>query len=106
MTLSASEQFNLDKVTAPTWADTLNDCEPLKAHNPWNGMIGGSHYLGEGEQPLQRTLSVKGYDAFAGACYTKVTKYTSRIKDNEVEQLKKARHVLDLWIYEAERKQC
>lgn len=63
--------------------------------------VGGSHYLDMGLQPLEICLANKGYEAFAGSCYTKVLKYTSRIKDDEVEQLKKARHVLDMWIEEA-----
>ena len=71
--------------------------------NPWNSQVGGSHYTDKAIQPLQRTLLNKGYEAFSGACYTKIDKYTTRVKDNEVEQLKKARHVLDLWIYEAEQ---
>jgi hypothetical protein len=71
--------------------------------DPWKGQQGGNHYTSLGLQPLQITLANKGYPAFVGACYTKVLKYTSRSKDNEVEQLKKARHVLDLWIAEAEK---
>ena len=46
-----------------------------------------------------------GYEAFKGACYTKINKYMIRKKDNEVEQLKKARHVLDMWIEEAQKQQ-
>ena len=71
--------------------------------SPWNTQVGGSHYTEKAMQPLQLTLVNKGYEAFSGACYTKINKYTTRAKDNEVEQLKKARHVLDLWIYEAEK---
>ena len=71
--------------------------------SPWDSQIGGSHYTDKAIQPLQRTLLNKGYEAFSGACYTKIDKYTTRIKDNEVEQLKKAKHVLELWIYEAEQ---
>ena len=71
--------------------------------SPWNTQVGGSHYTEKAMQPLQLTLVNKGYNAFSGACYTKINKYTTRAKDNEVEQLKKARHVLDLWIYEAEK---
>ena len=73
--------------------------------SPWSTQVGGSHYTEKAMQPLQLTLLNKGYEAFSGACYTKINKYTTRAKDNEVEQLKKARHVLDLWIYEAEQKQ-
>lgn len=64
--------------------------------------VGGTHYKDLGVEPLKLTLLNKGYEAFSGACYCKINKYTSRIKDDEVQQLKKARHVLDMWIEEAE----
>ena len=72
--------------------------------DPWKGQHGGSHYTELGLQPLQICLANKGYEAFSGSCYTKILKYTTRIKDDEVEQLKKARHVLDLWITESEKR--
>lgn len=68
--------------------------------------VGGSHYKDLGVEPLKLTLLNKGYEAFSGACYCKINKYTSRIKDDEVEQLKKARHVLDMWIEEAENQKA
>ena len=71
--------------------------------SPWKKQVGGEHYTSLGFQPLEIVLANKGYIAFSGACYTKILKYTSRAKDNEVGQLKKARHVLDLWIAEAEK---
>jgi hypothetical protein len=82
----------------------LTDTE-ISQDSPWSGQVGGSHYTDLKIQPLYRTLVNKGYEAFSGACYTKIDKYTTRTKDSEVEQLKKARHVLDLWIYEAEQKE-
>jgi len=72
--------------------------------NPWGHQEGGSHYKDKGVQPLELTLTNLGYEAFVGACYTKINKYTTRKKDDEVEQLKKARHVLDIWIHEAEKR--
>lgn len=87
------------KVTKPeptqtTYVDTVS---------AFDTQVGGSHYNELGIQPLERTLRNKGYEAFVGACYTKIDKYTSRKKENEVEQLKKARHVLDMWIEVAEK---
>jgi hypothetical protein len=75
----------------------------MTSPNPWDDQVGGSHYTDLTIQPLYRTLVNKGYDAFVGACYTKIDKYTTREKDNELEQLRKARHVLELWIYECEK---
>lgn len=71
--------------------------------SPWNSQVGGSHYKDKVIQPLQYTLAVKGFDGFDGACHNHVARYTSRVKGCPVENLKKARHILDLWIYEAQK---
>ena len=68
-----------------------------------NRQVGGTHYKSLGVQPLELTLQNMGFLAFEGACYTKINKYMIREKDNKVEQLKKARHILDIWIEEAEK---
>jgi len=81
---------------------TLSEKEPASA---FETQVGGDHYKALGVQPLELTLQNLGYEAFKGACYTKINKYTTRKKDNEVEQLKKARHVLDMWIEQAEKEQ-
>ena len=65
--------------------------------------VGGTHYKDLGIQPLELTLKNMGFLAFEGACYTKINKYMIRNKDNKVEQLKKAQHVLSMWIEEAEK---
>ena len=70
----------------------------------FDNQVGGSHYKELGVEPLKLTLLNKGYEAFAGACYCKIAKYTSRIKEDEIQQLRKARHVLDMWIEEATNK--
>lgn len=70
--------------------------------DPWQSQHGGKHYAELTIQPLQYTLGALGYEAFKGACHNHVARYTTRRKDNEVEQLKKARHILELWIFEAE----
>lgn len=68
--------------------------------------VGGDHYKKLGVQPMELVLANMGFIAFEGACYTKINKYMIRHKDDKVEQLKKARHVLDMWIEEAEKQQC
>jgi len=73
------------------------------SNSPWDKQHGGAHYKSLTIQPLQYTLGAMGYEAFKGACHNHIARYTTRKKDNEVEQLKKARHILDLWIYEAEQ---
>lgn len=68
-----------------------------------SNQVGGTHYKDLGIQPLELTLKNMGLEAFEGACYTKINKYMIRNKDDKVEQLKKARHVLDMWIEEIEK---
>ena len=75
----------------------------LPPTNPWQSQHGGKHYAELTIQPLQYTLGAMGYEAFKGACHNHVARYTTRKKDGEVEQLKKAKHILELWIYEAEQ---
>ena len=72
--------------------------------DPWDSQHGGKHYAELTIQALQYTLGAMGYEAFKGACHNHVARYTTRKKDNEVEQLKKAKHILELWIYEAEKR--
>lgn len=79
------------------------DCFPMTAPSAFDQQVAGNHYKTLGIQPLELTLRNRGYVAFSGACYTKIVKYMDRKKDDEVEQLKKARHVLDMWIEEAEK---
>ena len=64
--------------------------------------IAGSHYTDLKIQPLELTYANFGYAGLKAAIYTKINKYMTRNKDNEVEQLKKARHCLDILIEKAE----
>lgn len=66
--------------------------------------VGGDHYKTMGIQPLEATYANFGYAGLKAAVYTKVLKYMGRIKDDEVEQLKKARHCLDILIEKAEQR--
>ena len=93
----------------------INEVERLKEDNTMHydeqreaamqQQVGGTHYKDLGVQPLELTLKNMGFLAFEGACYTKINKYMIRNKDNKVEQLKKAHHVLSMWIEEAEKQQ-
>lgn len=64
--------------------------------------VGGTHYTDMGIQPFEFTYANYGYIGLKAAVHTKVNKYLGRVKDNEVEQLKKARHCLDILIEKAE----
>ena len=91
----------------------INEVERLKGNNNMHydeqreaamqQQVGGTHYKELVVQPLELTLKNMGFLAFEGACYTKINKYMIRNKDNKVEQLKKAQHVLSMWIEEAEK---
>ena len=93
----------------------INEVERLKGNNNMHydeqreaamqQQVGGTHYKELRVQPLELTLKNMGFLAFEGACYTKINKYMIRNKDNKVEQLKKAQHVLNMWIEEAEKQQ-
>ncbi len=63
-----------------------------------NTQVGGTHYTDLKIQPLELTYQNFGYTGAKAAIYTKVNKYLTRQKDDELEQLKKARHCIDLLI--------
>lgn len=67
--------------------------------------VGGDHYKKLGLQPLEHTYLNYGYVGLKASVHTKIDKYLLRNKDNEVEQLKKARHCLDVLIEKAELEQ-
>ena len=64
-----------------------------------NVQIGGKHYKEMKHQPLEVVLDNLGYEAFKGACITKLLKYIMRDKGESLEDLKKALHVLH-WLVE------
>ena len=61
--------------------------------NPQKTQIGGNHYTDMAIQPLTFAMANK-----LDACQTKIVKYTCRKKGNRLEDLEKARHVLDWYI--------
>lgn len=99
------EQFIINNPELAEVARENSPVEPelVEEYNPWNGQVGGAHYKSLTIQPLQFTLGAKGYEAFAGACHNHIARYTTRIKDDETVQLEKAKHILELWIYESKK---
>lgn len=62
--------------------------------------VGGNHYKNMPHQPLEVVLDNLGYEAFKGACITKILKYLMRVKgDNYKEDVTKALHILK-WLEE------
>lgn len=66
--------------------------------NPWNTQVGGSHYSKYAIQPTEYILKNN-----LNFCEGNVIKYITRYKDKGgVEDLRKARHYLDILISEME----
>lgn len=63
--------------------------------------VGGDHYTSMGIQPLEYTYANYGYIGMKAAIHTKVNKYLGRVKDDEVQQLEKAKHCIELLIEKA-----
>ena len=61
--------------------------------NPQQTQVGGNHYTDMAIQPLTFAMANN-----LDACQTKIVKYTCRKKGNRLEDLEKARHVLDWYI--------
>jgi len=96
----------IENRTGNHWTDSVSLFKILSTTSEPTAMdnqVGGTHYKDLGIQPLELTLKNMGLEAFEGACYTKINKYMIRNKDDKVEQLKKARHVLDMWIEEIDK---
>lgn len=60
--------------------------------------VGGSHYKDLAIQPIEMTYNRYGYQGVKAALHTKVDKYLLRDKDDELGQLEKAKHCLELLI--------
>lgn len=63
--------------------------------------VGGDHYKRMGIQPLEAVYQNFGYMGLKASIYTKVMKYF-RTKDNEVEDIKKAIHAMQILLEKAE----
>ncbi len=59
---------------------------------------GGTHYTDQELQPLEATYLRYGLVGLKASIHTKVDKYISRKKDDEVGQLKKAHHCLAILV--------
>lgn len=69
--------------------------------NVWNTQVGGNHYAKYAIQPTEYIIKNK-----LDFCEGNVVKYVTRYKDkNGIEDLRKARHYLDILISEMETAQ-
>jgi|TARA_R110002074_G_scaffold104230_4_gene225035 hypothetical protein len=60
--------------------------------------VGGTHYEDMGLQPLDATYMRYGYAGVKAALHCKIDKYIGRDKHDELADLKKARHCIDMLI--------
>lgn len=66
----------------------------MNADSPLKTQIGGDHYRKMAIQPMEFSMANK-FDA----CQHTIIKYVTRFRDkNGIEDLKKARHVIDMLI--------
>lgn len=79
------------KPTAPTIGDMMT--------NPLKHQVGGGHYKGMKIQPIEFCMANE-LDFVQGSVIKYVTRYKTK---NGVEDLKKARHFLDIQIAELEK---
>lgn len=71
----------------------------MPKQNPLDTQVGGDHYKTMKMQPLEYILANN-----LGFCEGAVVKYISRRKGNRIEDLKKARHFIEILIAEEEKR--
>lgn len=86
---------SINEVKPEAW-DRLQKGTVMKKVKPLEEQIGGKHYMNYSIQPIEYTLKND-----LNFCQGNVIKYITRYKDkNGVEDLKKARHYIDILIEE------
>ena len=83
-------------------AQNGNEGEHYKALDK---QVGGTHYKTLGIQPLEHTYITYGYIGLKAAIHTKVDKYLKRNKENEVQDIQKAIHCLEILLDKAKEEQ-
>ena len=83
-------------ITDPNRSTTLHAHEALREAREFGKQVGGTHYEDQGIQPLEITYRNFGYAGVKATVYTKVNKYLTRNKGNELEDIHKAIHCLEM----------
>jgi len=99
--LNDKETHRLNDATPEEW-DSVRLCPPAVSLSK-EKQVGGDHYKNSEHQPLEIVLHTEGYEAFRGACLTKVYKYLQRHKGDRLEDYRKAQHILDWLVEETDR---
>lgn len=87
-----TERNSIDDATPAEWDALRRNRKALTEQH------GGTHYKAQHLQPIEATYLRYGYRGVKAALHTKVDKYLTRDKVNELEDLEKARHCIDLMI--------
>lgn len=83
-------------ITDPNRSTTLHAAQAVREAREFGKQVGGTHYKSLGIQPLELTYLNFGYAGVKAALYTKVNKYLTRNKGNELEDIHKAIHCLEM----------
>jgi len=63
-----------------------------------NSQVGGSHYKDMGLEPVEATYMRYGYAGVKAALHCKIDKYIGRDKQDELADLNKAKHCIEMLI--------
>lgn len=66
--------------------------------NAFGSQVDGHHYTDMELQPLEMAYLRYGIEGLKAAIHVKIDKYITRKKDDEVKQLKKAKHCLEILV--------
>jgi hypothetical protein len=83
--------------------DYMNDLERLErlsiySRKETGKQVGGTHYEDMGLQPLDATYMRYGYTGVKAALHCKIDKYIGRDKQDELADLNKAKHCIEMLI--------
>ena len=87
-----TERNSIDDATPAEWDALRSNRKAL------NEQYGGTHYREQSLQPIEATYLRYGYYGVKAALHTKVDKYLTRDKVDELKDLEKAKHCIELII--------
>lgn len=87
-------ELDMEKYADLTYEEAMEYCNvPAK---PTDSQVGGAHYKTQKLQPFEACYLRYGYQGLKASVHTKVDKYLTRKKDDELEQIDKAIHCLQI----------
>jgi hypothetical protein len=98
--LAATNSYQPERIVSEPMTQAMQEAvetfqeKPLTVDSAWSQQVGGAHYKSKGIQPMHYSMA-NGLDALQHTAIKYITRF--REKDG-IEDLKKARHVLDMLI--------